>query len=436
MKNTLGIVRETKNEWERRVPLTPQDLGKLITELNIDVKIQSSDLRIFSEKKYQSIGAKIDEDISDRDVIIGIKEIKTSDLMSGKVYLYFSHTIKGQAYNMEMLQRLLDLGCTLIDYERMVNEKNQRVIFFSYHAGVAGIIDTFWSYGQRLNWEGIDSPFNMIKQSYHYADQTEAEEDFKRLAEQIKTNGLPEEIIPLVIGITGYGNVARGVQDMLKHLPISEVEPAEVQKIGENHHDHRHTVYTTVFKEEDMVKPLSDNDSFNLQDYYDHPEKYQTDFEKYLPHLSILVNASYWDVPYPRHVTNNSLKKLYSGVEKPSLRVIGDISCDIEGGIECTLKATDPGNPVFVYDPEKNEIFDGIEGNGPVIMSVDNLPSELPKDASIYFSLVLREYISPLLSADFNQDFTDLQLPDTLKKAVITHKGRLTPDYEYLNEYL
>ncbi|MCK4754394.1 MAG: hypothetical protein KAS58_04120, partial [Calditrichia bacterium] len=132
----------------------------------------------------------------------------------------------------------------------------------------------------------------------------------------------------------------------------------------------------------------------------------------------------------------DNLKKLFSGTGKPSLRVIGDISCDVDGGIECTVKATDPGNPVYVYEPENDAILDGVTGNGPVIMAVDNLPSELPKDASVYFSSVLREYIPALVAADFSVGFDDLNLPYALKKAVIVFKGELTREYTYLKKYL
>jgi alpha-aminoadipic semialdehyde synthase len=127
---------------------------------------------------------------------------------------------------------------------------------------------------------------------------------------------------------------------------------------------------------------------------------------------------------------------LYSGDYRSSLRVIGDISCDVDGGVECTVKATDPGNPVFVYEPQHDNIREGIHGNGPVVMAVDNLPSELPKDASVYFSSVLKDFIPALASCDFSENYDELALPYPLKKAVIVHKGELTPDYTYLNEFL
>jgi len=339
-------------------------------------------------------------------------------------------------FNFQMLQKLLDLNCTLIDYERMVNRNDQRLIYFSYHAGVAGIIDTIWSLGQRLKWEGIKTPFIKIKQTLYYSDQKEAESDFHKLADIIRTEGLPQEILPFVVGITGYGNVSRGVQDILDILPVKEIKVDELHEIENHSSDHSKIVYKVIFREEDMVRPISHDSGFDLDEYYNYPERYQADFEQYLPNLTVLVNASFWDTIYPRHVSNRALNKLFNTDESPHLRVIGDISCDIEGGIECTRKATDPGNPVFVYDPGKDDIIDGVAGRGPVIMAVDNLPSELPRDASIYFSSVLKDMIPGLVMVDFTQEFENLDLPYSLKKAVIAHKGKLTKEYVYLYDYL
>jgi len=148
------------------------------------------------------------------------------------------------------------------------------------------------------------------------------------------------------------------------------------------------------------------------------------------------MNASFWDTPYPRHVTNSFLKELFSESNNPQLQIIGDISCDIEGGVECTVKATDPGKPVFTYNPVSGEVSDEINNDGIVIMSVDNLPSELPKDASEYFSGILKTLIPDMVEADFTADFDQLKLSDSIKKAIICYRGRLTPDYIYLEKYL
>ena len=185
-----------------------------------------------------------------------------------------------------------------------------------------------------------------------------------------------------------------------------------------------------------MVEPSARDQEFELQDYYDHPEKYRSKFAAYLPYLSILVNATYWDTPYPRHVTRQDLAALYKQHGQPKLCVIGDISCDINGGIEITHKATDPGHPVFTYHPLKDRFTDGVGEDGIVVMAVDNLPSELPKNASEYFSGVLKTLIPDLVKTDYSASFDQLDLPLTLKDAVIIHRGEFTPGYTYLKEHL
>jgi alpha-aminoadipic semialdehyde synthase len=436
MPNTLGIVRETKNEWERRVPLSPDDLKKLLSDHSFTTIIQPSENRIFQDDDYVTAGAIVDQDLKKCDIIIGIKEVKVQDLLTKKVYLYFSHTIKGQSYNMPMLQKLIDLKCTLIDYERMVNEKDQRLIYFSFHAGVAGIIETLWAFGKRLESEGLRSPFSNIRQSFEYPDQAAAEEAFKELGDQIRLKGLPHSITPLTIGITGYGNVSMGVQHMLQYLPTIEIQPDKLPDIKSDPRHSSNHIYQVVFKEVDMVEPLMPTNDFDLQDYYDNPKNYRSKFEAYLKYLAILVNASFWDTQYPKHVTKESLKRLFKGINDTALRVIGDISCDVEGGVECTTKVTDPGNPVYVYEPVSEKTIDGVTGNGPVIMAVDNLPSELPKDASVYFSNILKDFIPELISEDFSKGFNKLDLSYPLKKAIIVYNGELTDDYKYLTKYL
>jgi len=183
------------------------------------------------------------------------------------------------------------------------------------------------------------------------------------------------------------------------------------------------------------VEPISPEDEFELQDYYDHPEKYRGKFNTYLPHLSVLVNCTYWETKYPRLVTKADLRQLYAKGE-PRLHVIGDISCDVEGAIEGTVKCTEPGEPVFVYDPFEDRAIDGVEGRGPVIMAVDILPSELPRDASEYFSGVLMDYVTAIAQADYAVPFEELALPPEIKRAVIVYQGKLTPDYGYLEQYV
>lgn len=436
MKSTIGIRREDKSVWERRVPITPQDARDLQADHDLKVIVQTSEIRVFDSDEYLQAGIAVREDLSPASTIFAVKEIPLKVLEAGKTYVFFAHVIKGQPYNMPMLKRMMELGCNLIDYEKVTDEEGRRLIFFGRHAGLAGMIDTLWAFGRRLAWEGTPNPFTQLRQAHRYKDLDEAIAALERVKGQIETEGLPEAIFSLILGIAGYGNVSRGAQELLSHLPVVEIAPDEIAAIAESKDASRHVIYKVVFKEKHTVEPVSPDDRFELQDYYQHPEKYRSKFETYLPHLTILVNAIYWDTMYPRLVTKDYVKQAYGGERSPRLRVIGDISCDVEGAIEVTVKSTEPGDPVFVYDPETGQTKDGYEGKGPVIMAVDILPSELPRESSVDFSRVLKAYISAIAKADFSVPFYQLNLPPEIKRAVILQQGQLTPNYRYLEQFL
>ncbi len=432
---SIGIRREDMYALERRVPLTPKDVHELAQKHGVEVIVQSSLKRVFTDEEYLRVGIKVKEDLASCSVIFGIKEIPIPVFKEEKTYVFFSHTIKGQSYNMAMLSRMLELRCTLIDYEKVTDEDGRRLIFFGNYAGLAGMIDTLWALGKRLAWEGIPNFFEEVNRALDYRDLAAAREAIRRVGERIADAGLPEAITPLVVGFAGYGNVSRGAQEILALLPVCEIAPEELRTLHKEKETSNRVVYKVVFKEEDMVKRVDSKRPFDLQEYYQHPERYQGIFKRYLAHLSVLVNAIYWDTVYPRLVTKAVVKKMYEKGQ-PRLRVIGDISCDVEGAIECTVKATEPDDPVYVYDPVADRAISGVEGNGPVIMAVDILPSELPREASIYFSGVLKAYIPAIAQADFTGDFDACDLPAPIKRAVIAYRGELTPEYSYLKKYL
>jgi alpha-aminoadipic semialdehyde synthase len=436
MKYMIGIRREDKNKWERRVPLTPEHVRELIQDHSVEVWLQPSPIRIFSDEEYIQAGAKIQEDLSPCPVVFGVKEMPLGFFQPHNTYVFFSHVIKGQDYNMPMLKRMLELRCQLIDYEKVVDEEKRRLIFFGKHAGIAGMIDTLWALGQRLSWEKIPNSFKQIKIAHQYESLAKAKEEISEVGKKIKSDGLNKSLLPFICGITGYGNVSHGVQEILDLLPIKEISPDEIFPLVESAEYSKNHIYKVVFKEKHTVEPISPADRFELQDYYDHPEKYRSKFETYIPHLSLFVNCIYWDKRYPKLVTKKYLKQLYAGKEKPRLRVIGDISCDIEGSVECNLKWTEPDKPIYAYDPFQDRAIDGYEGKGPVVLAVDNLPCEISKEASIYFSQVLKPFIPEIVKADFSVDFDQCNLPLPIKNAVIVYHGELTSNYRYLKNYL
>lgn len=431
----IGIRREDKNEWEARTPLIPSDVKKLVSN-GIGVYLQPSPIRIFSDQEYLDVGATISEDLSSCSVILAVKEIPIKFIEKGKTYVFFSHTIKGQDYNMPLLQKMMDEKTQLIDYERIVDEKGQRLIFFGRHAGLAGMIDSLWALGKRIDSEGIQNPFSKIKKTVEYRGLDSAKRQIGKIADEITKNGIPKEMRPLVCGFSGYGNVSQGAQEIFDILPHKEISPQELLSDQNLFDGSKHILYKVVFKESDLVEPKNSEDKFELQDYYDNPDKYRSKFEQYLPQLTILMNCIYWDTPYPRLITLDYLKKVWTESDNQKLKVIGDISCDIDGAIQCTVKSTDPGNPVYVYNPLDSSVNDGVEGEGPVIMAVDNLPCELAEEASKSFSKVLVDFIPELIKADYSDSFENLKLPKALRRGMILYQGKLTSDYKYLMEYL
>ncbi len=337
---------------------------------------------------------------------------------------------------MPVLKRMMELKCQLIDYELITDDKGRRLIFFGRHAGLAGMIDTLWAFGKRLAWEGAPTPFGEIKMAHEYESLEDARTSIAEIVDRIPKEGMPSILTPLICGFAGYGNVSRGAQEIFDLFPHEEIAPSDIEKVASSKKAVKDRLFKVVFKEEDMVEPVDPAGTFDLQDYYTNPQKYSSRFESYLPHLTILVNCIYWDSRYPRLVTRDYLRRAYSNSRPPSLKVIGDISCDIEGSIQCTVKVTDPGNPVYVYNPIDSTVTDGVEGSGPVVMAVDNLPCELPNEASEFFSQTLIPFIPRLVNADFSSPLENSNLPDELRRAVILYNGELTPGYEHLNKYL
>jgi alanine dehydrogenase len=429
----VGIRLEDKNEWECRAPLIPAHVQDLQEEHGIEVCVQASPIRAFGREEYERAGAKVIEDLTGCPIILAIKEIPPELLEAEKTYVFFSHTIKGQEFNMPMLQRILELGCQLIDYEKISDESGRRLVFFGNYAGLAGMIDTLWALGQRLAWEKIPTPFSQLQQTHRYPTLEEAQAGVRAVGQKIARDGLPASLAPLICGFAGYGNVSQGAQEIYDLLPVREIAPGELATFDERDPHH---VFKVVFKEEDMVEPVTPGATFQLQDYYDHPEKYRSRFETYVPYLTLLVNGIYWSERYPRLVTRRFLKALFSESPQPRLRVIGDISCDVEGAIECNLRATTPGDPIYVYDPLTGETRDGHQGHGVVVLAVDNLPCELPRESSTHFSTTLLPFIPELAQADYDVPFDQSALSPTIKRAVIVWHGQLTPDYRYLEAFL
>ena len=426
----IGIIAEHK-PGEGRIPLTPVQISQLLKDHpDLAITVMPSEQRIFRDEEFLTSDIPMSQDLADANLVMAVKEIDVKDIRSNQAYLYFSHTIKGQDYNMPMLQHILDTGATLLDYELIRDESDRRLVFFGRHAGLAGMVNTLWAYGQRLKVLGTSSPFLQIKQAQDYANLEEINLSLQILGSEISRWMADKPA--LVIGVTGYGNVSGGAQEILANLPVHEMSAEEL--LAADLDAFHGQLIKVVFKEEDMFEPIDSKTEFELQDYFDHPEKYQAKFQPYLKKMNMLVNCIYWDTPYPRLVTLDDIKAHYESHK--TLMVVGDITCDIDGAIQFNTGSTLSPDPVYVYDIHTGEKIMGFEGEGPVVMAVDNLPTELPREASEAFGEALIPFVYAMGVCDYSKPFESLNLPPAVKRAVIAHAGKFAPDFELLNEYL
>jgi saccharopine dehydrogenase (NAD+, L-lysine forming) len=423
------IIEETKNRWERRTPLTPSHVERLVRDHGLDVAVVGSQLRIFPDADYREAGADVESSVGGGQVVLGIKEPPLDQVGPGQLFLVFSHTIKGQDYNMPLLRRFLDQGASLIDYERIVDDGGRRLIAFGRFAGIAGCIDTVWALARRLDELGIRHPLTDARPTHEYATTERAWEAMRALGGQIRGRGFDAAMAPVVIGVIGCGNVGQGAGEVLDQLGAVRVAPAD---LGSLEPDPR-ALYRVDLVEKDLYERL-DGGPFVLQDYYDHPADHRCMAGGFLDHLTALVNTAYWAPPYPRAVTRESLCRFADS--RSRMLVIGDIACDVEGSVEGTVRCTDLDQPTFVYDPDSGASPDGFEGRGTVVMSVDNLPCELSAEASSTFGEILTGLLPGLAAADLGAGLDAARLPPELQRAVIAWRGELTPDYAYLREPL
>ncbi len=436
MSSVIGIRHESKYKTERRTPLTPSHIKQIGERENIDFSVQTSAARAYTDDEFKIAGATIVDNLNNCDIIMGVKEIPLNELQPEKTYIFFSHVIKGQPYNMPMLRRMMELKCNLIDYERVVDDQNRRLIFFGRFAGLAGMINSLWTLGQKLAAEGYSpNPFAGIKQAHQYASVAEAKKAVELAGKELEKHGITENLLPVTIGFTGYGNVSKGAQEIVDLLPVCEVTPGQLLTLKISGNYSAKVIYKVVFREEHISRHKIQPETFDVQHYYNNPGEYENNLELFIPHLTVLMNCMYWDHRYPRVFTRNFAHHLFKN-GNPKIKVVGDITCDPEGSIEFTHQPTTIENPVFIYDPWNGKATLGLDGKGIAVMAVDILPSELPRDASDAFGDALLPFIKSIADADFSVDFDDLELPAPIKRAMILHKGALTQGYTYINEFL
>ncbi len=279
----IGIRKEEYNKWERRVPLPPKYCRKLLQQLDgqLEIKVESCGYRVFADEKFKKAGCTITNDISDCDLIVGVKPVPSPKLYKNKTYMFFSHTIKAQPENMEMLDDILAKNIRLIDYEKIVNGKGRRLVAFGVFAGYAGSIDTFSGLGSFLLNRKLATPFINLSQSFHFFNIDHAMNNLRFIGNQIENSGFPLELVPFVVGITGTGRVGQGIKEIVEKFPYEYVDPDGLedffQKVKKDPQSYRYQVYLVQFHHQHLVEKKN-KQSFDKQDYYENPQNYRPIF--------------------------------------------------------------------------------------------------------------------------------------------------------------
>jgi alanine dehydrogenase len=398
---SLGVIREGKVPFDRRVLFSPAQCAQIIKKFAVSITVQSSKVRCFTDEEYTQAGITVQEDLSNCEILVGIKEVNVSDLIPNKTYFFFSHTIKKQSYNRKLLLELLEKKIRMIDYEVLTDEHRNRLIAFGYYAGVVGAHNGLWAYGQRT--KTFDLP--RMRDCYDYA--------------AVKAYYKNLQLPPIKIVLTGGGRVATGAYDVLNDLGIKQVSPMDfVQKTFNK------AVFTQL-QAKDYVQ-RKDGKPFRKQHFYKNGAMYESKFAPFIPQTDIFINGIYYDSKAPAFFTPEQMTS-------PPFRIqtIADISCDIvpNSSLPVTLRASTIADPLYGYDPKSKSEVPPFTPLMPDVMSIDNLPSELPRDASVFFgeqfiNNILPELVSNALSSQI------------LARGTIAQNGELMPNFQYLEDWV
>ncbi|GDX48800.1 alanine dehydrogenase [Bacteroidota bacterium] len=397
-KITIALIREEKKPADNRVAFTPQQCVWLMNKYsNLDILVQSSPYRCFSDSEYASENIQVVEDVSNADLLIGIKEVPYEHLIANKKYLFFSHTIKKQSHNRKMLQEIIDKHITLIDYECLVWETGDRILGFGHYAGVVGAHNGFLTWGKRYRKYDLKPAWQC--------------KNYGELLAQYNNIQLP----PIKIAVTGTGRVARGAFELLERLNIRMVS---VQNFLTQTYDE--PVYVVL--NTSQLYERKDGKPFRRDDFHKRPEQYQSAFLPFTCVTDIFMNAIFWDPKAPLFFTKDDMRS-----RDFRIKVIADITCDVNGSVPATIRDTTIQHPVFGYNPFTEKEDEPYQPQVIDIMAVSNLPNELPREASEEFGDKLTEFvIDELLDS----------ASDVIDRATIAEDGALMHRFKYLEDYL
>lgn len=395
----FGIIKERKNPPDRRVVFSPQALLDLKTQFpQVKIKVESSDIRVFSDDEYRNVGFEVTSDMTDCDVLFGVKEVPVDALIPNKTYFFFSHTIKKQPYNRRLLQTILDKNITLIDHETIVDKNNSRLIGFGRYAGIVGTYNAFRAFGIKYDL------FNLVK--------AETLSNREELITRLKRPFLP----PIKIVLTGKGKVGMGSKEILDAMKIKEVAVEDF--LSKN-------FSSPVYVQLDVLdyNKRIDGKVLDNSDLYTNPKEYTSDFERFTKVADIFIAGHYYGNDAPYILTREMLNS-----HQNTIKVVADISCDVKGPVACTLRASTIAEPFYGYLPQEHKEVAYTHPASIMVMAVDNLPCELPKDASEGFGEMFMKHVIP---AFFNNDKDGI-----LERAKMTENGHLTTKFRYLQDYI
>jgi len=430
---TLAIRRENV-DWERRAPFTPAQVGALKAQNpGLKVLIQPSNQRCFGIHEYEAVGAVESEDLSSADFIVGVKQVAIDQLLEGKTYMFFSHTIKGQKDNMPMLDAILDKKIRLIDYEKLQKDGHgHRTVAFGKWAGVAGAIDILSCLGMKLQALKMDSPFFRIARPHNYSSIDECYRHLRANIQPELEAFARKRNHPFTFVCTGNGNVSQGAQEVLNQLGIEWVAPRDLKAVKESGRYDKTKIYGTVVDLKDHLSHER-HGRFNIQDFLERPDKYKSNFrDEIAPYANVIINGILWMPGHPRLLSNEDLPAL------KHLYAVADITADPDGSLEFMQECTSLDDPYRFFDTEKQESRYGFTGNGFNYSSVDNLPTQVAPEASAFFGEHLSHLVPDLLKAadpekTLQNLFADGLNPE-VANAIITSEGGLAPRFENIAE--
>ena len=395
----FGIIKERKNPPDRRVVFSPEKLQEFKEKYpEAAIKVESSDIRVFSDAAYKAAGLEVTENVSDCDVLFGVKEVPIDALINNKKYFFFSHTIKKQPYNRELLLAILEKNIELYDHETIVKENGLRLIGFGRYAGIVGAYNGFRAIGL------TNETFNLPKAA--------TLDSQKELIDELKKIKLPN----IKILLTGNGKVAYGAKEMLDAMSIKEVS---VDEYVSNSFDEPVYCLADVLD----YNKRKDGQTLDNFDFYDYPEKYESDFMRFAKVSDFFIAGHFYGNGAPYLFTREDAK-----AKEFNIKFVADISCDVDGPVASTLKSSTIADPIYGYNAQTETEVDYKEKDAIVVMAVDNLPCELPKDASEGFGEMFLENVIP---AFFNNDKDGI-----LQRAKMTENGKLTERFSYLQDYV